>query len=77
MRKLSPAAVLAARPVPALDGQLDMFAVGDDTAAAQSQPGCSNPDTCTDYDPCPPCLAEARSAGLGRAQDTDPEGTDR
>ncbi|MCW2901859.1 MAG: hypothetical protein JWO67_4124 [Streptosporangiaceae bacterium] len=67
---LTPGRVLAARPVPVDVDQLDLFAQD----APDVDPGpaeCSDPDTCTDHDPCPPCLAEARAAGLAPAGDTN------
>lgn len=69
---LTPASVLSARQAPEVPGQLDLFAVGPAPAAPAA---CQSPDSCTDYDPCPPCLAVARAAGL--TPTTDPEGTNR
>lgn len=76
---LTPAAVIAAHRAPAIPGQLDLFAV-DPAPAVPAE--CERPDTCTDYDPCQTCLAEALGAGLAPAgaadlSNTDPEGTNR
>lgn len=66
----------ANRPVPvstAVPGQLELFAAG---PTAIRPAGCVNPVTCTDYDPCRVCLAEARAAGLVPAGEADPSNTD-
>lgn len=70
---LTPAAVISARRAPEVPGQLDLFAVD---PAPSGPAGCEHPETCTDYDPCRACLAEARGAGLAPTTDT-PERADR
>lgn len=65
------------RPVPVsthVPGQLEFFAVG----RTRVRPvGCESPDTCTDHDPCPHCLASARTAELSTAGESGHGRNDR